>query len=345
MTDAPGARTATPPGAGPGERPTRLSWIYPDRGTGAQRQAEDQYVWSPYAKIAAELGLDLTLNQPEDVAIDAQDPADPKVYLCGERVTPRDTLFVTSLYSLPHQTQDVCNQLFLFTNLEALGFYLPTPPWLSYIGEDKSATVLRLAGSPIPTLPTVRIGTGRDAMSGHYDAALAGLDYPMIIKPAYWGMGLGISVVTNVHDLRGVIGLAAGSDTALVAQPYLPGVSEQRVYVVDGKAHTVLWGEKEGYCLSSTKAIGGRAVRGYRALPQELAAAVDHVVERVPAPYFTIDFVSHEGRTWLSEIELDGAVAFNGIPDQDEVATSIVTDRFRAYLAGHAAHPAGGGPR
>ena len=30
------------------------------------------------------------------------------------------------------------------------------------------------------------------------------------IDPAYWGMGLGISVVTNVHDLRGVIGLDAG---------------------------------------------------------------------------------------------------------------------------------------
>jgi pimeloyl-ACP methyl ester carboxylesterase len=316
--------------------PRRLSWIYPDRGTGWMRQAEEDAVWGPYRKVAADLGLEMTVNKPEEVAVDATDAAQPVVYLNGDVVTPADTIFVTSLYSLPHQISDVVNQLFLFTILERAGFYLPIPPRLSYIGEDKAATVLHLAGCPVPLLPTVRVGSGREAMSGHYDAAFAKLSYPMIVKPAYWGMGLGVSVVHNVHDLRGVIGLAGGSDTAMVAQPYLPGVYERRAYVINGRTHTVLQGVKDGYCLMSTKALGGRHERGYADLPPELSDAVAYVAARVPTPYFALDFLFDGERHVISEIELDGAVAFNGDPEQDRVATSIVRDRFAAYAAGHA---------
>jgi hypothetical protein len=317
--------------------PRRLSWIYPDRGTARIREAEEKAVWGPYRRIAADLGLELTLTKPEDVAVDASDPGKPLVYLEGEPVTPADTIFVTSLYSLPHQTQDVMNQLFLFTILDRLGFYLPIPPQLSYIGEDKAATVLHLAGSPVPLLPTVRVTGGREAMSGHDDTALASLSYPMIVKPAYWGMGLGVSVVHNIHDLRGVIGLAGGSNTAMVAQPYLSGVYERRAYVVNGRTHTVLHGQKDGYCLSVTKALGGRHVRGYGELPRELEDAVAYAASRLPTPYFCLDFLFDGERHLISEIELDGAVAFNGIPEQDEVAESIVLSRFTAYVDGHAA--------
>lgn len=323
----------------------RLSWIYPDRGTAWLRRAEEEAVWGPYRKIAADLGLEMSINKPEEIAVDATDARNPKVYLGGELVTPTDTIFVTSLYSLPHQSQDVENQLFLFTILDRAGFYLPIPPALSYIGEDKLATMLHLPDSPVPLLPTVRVIGGREAMSGHYDAAFRHLDFPMIVKPAYWGMGLGISVVHNLHDLRGVIGLAGGSDTAMVAQPYLPGIREQRVYVVDGQAHTVLQGIKDGYCLMVTKAVGGRHERGYVTLPPELTDAIAYASSRLPTPYFTVDFLLDGDRHWISEIELDGAVAFNGDPEQDRIAEAIVRARFAAYQAGHAGFLAtGGGP-
>ncbi|MEV0962402.1 MULTISPECIES: RimK family alpha-L-glutamate ligase [unclassified Streptomyces] len=314
-----------------------VSWIYPDRGTAWQRQYEDEGVWSAYRRIAGDLGLRMTLNKPEEVAIDVTDAERPKVYLKGERVTPEDTLFVTSLWSLPHQTQDVCNQLFLYTNLERLGFYLPIPPRLSYIGVDKAATLLHLAGSPVPLLPTVRIGSGREAMTGHYDPALAALGYPMIVKPAYWGMGLGVTVVHNVHDLRGTIGLAGGADTAVVAQPYLAGARELRAYIVDGRAHTVLQGRKEGYCLMVTKTVGGHHEREYTRLPGELAGAVEHAAARFRgAPYFTLDFIHDGERYWISEVELDGAVGFNADREQNRAASEVTRARFRAYVEGHA---------
>lgn len=322
----------------------RLSWIYPDRGTAWQRKYEEEGVWAAYREVAAGLGLEMTLNKPEEISVDATDATRPKVYLDGDLVTPQDTVFVTSLYSLPHQSQDVANQVFLFTVLERAGFYLPVPPRLSYIGEDKTATALHLAGSPVPMLPSVRVPSGREAMTGHYDKALAALDYPIILKPAYWGMGLGISVVHNIHDLRGVVSLAAGSDTVMVAQPYIRDIREVRAYCVDGKAHTVLWGSKDGYCLMVTKTVGGRADRGYTDLPPELESTIAWAATRLPAPYFTVDFVSDGERYWISEIELDGAVGFGADEEQNRIVRELVEARFRSYVAGHARWTADGCP-
>jgi glutathione synthase/RimK-type ligase-like ATP-grasp enzyme len=315
---------------------TRLCWIYPDRGTAWQRDYEEQGVWGAYREIATTLGLRMSLHKPEEVAVDGTDPARPRVFLNGERVTPEDIIFVTAVYSLPHQVVDVANQVYLFTVLETLGFYLPIPPWLTYLGEDKLATVVHLAQSPVPPLPTVRVASGREAMTGHYDEAFANLDYPMIIKPANWGMGLGISVVHNVHDLRGVIGLAGGAETPLVAQPYIRDPRETRVYVVDGQAHTVLQGSKEGYCLMVTKTVGGRHERGFTDLPAELDSTIAYLAGRLPTPYFSVDFISDGERFWLSEIEVDGAIGFSMDKEQDVVARSLVTARFEAYQRGHA---------
>ncbi|QHY99217.1 D-alanyl-alanine synthetase A [Streptomyces sp. S4.7] len=321
---------------GSGSSLTRIAWIYPERRIPEQRDFEENAVWRPYQKKAAELGLELTVNKPEELAVDITSRAVPRVFLKGEQVTPEDTLFVTSLYSLPHQLPDVPAQLHSFTLLEHLGFYLPVPPALSYIGADKGATAIRLKDCPVPVLPTARFTSGREAMSGHYDQTLADLDYPLIVKPATWGMGLGVSVVHNIFDLRGVIGLAGGSDTPLVVQPYFPGIREYRIFTIEGKPHTTLTGIKDGYCLVAMKSSGGSLERGYVELPEQLADAVRYVYERVPAPYLCVDFLQDGERFWLSEIELDGAVRFTGDSGQDVVAESVVEARFRAYMRGHA---------
>lgn len=54
-----------------------------------------------------------TSHPPEDVAVDGLNLADLRVYVAGERVTPADTLFVTSLYSLPYQMVDVFSRYVL----------------------------------------------------------------------------------------------------------------------------------------------------------------------------------------------------------------------------------------
>ena len=61
----------------------RLSWIYPDRGTAWQRRAEDEAVWEPYRKVAADLGLEMTLNKPEEIAVDTTDATHPLLVNAG----------------------------------------------------------------------------------------------------------------------------------------------------------------------------------------------------------------------------------------------------------------------
>jgi len=308
---------------------TRLCWIYPDRGTERMRTKEWTYVWGVYEEVARERGWTLSLHQPDEVTVDATGQGAARVFLDGAAVTPHDTVFVTSLWTLPHHAPDVCNQLYLYAILEAAGFYLPIPPRLSCIAGDKAATVLHLADSPTPHVPTVRIGTGRDFAPRLYETATAGLSHPLLVKPAYWGMGQGVCLAHSAEELEGLVGLAAGAGTALVCQPWLgEGVDDVRVYVIDGRPHTVLRRMPQGAALTANVSAGG-AVRAV-ALPPELADTVAYVASRMPMPYLTVDFLHDGERYWLSEVEPDGAVG-----SQAKEQRAIVAARFDAYGAAH----------
>ncbi|MFF4605812.1 RimK family alpha-L-glutamate ligase [Streptomyces sp. NPDC001339] len=312
----------------------RLCWIYPDRGTERMRTKEWTHVWGIYEEVARERGWALSLHQPDEVSVDASAEGGPRVFLDGAAVTPQDTVFVTSLWSLAHHAPDVCNQLYLYTILEAAGFHLPIPPRLSFIANDKTATMLHLADSPLPQVPTVRIGSGRDSPARTYEAALSGLSYPLIVKPAYWGMGQGVCLVRSAEELKGVVGLAAGAETALVCQPYLgEGINDFRVYVIDGKPHTVLRRIPQGTSLTANLSAGGGMQ--HVPLPPELADAVDYVAARMPMPYLAVDFLHDGERFWLSEVEPDGAVAFPGSEQAAREQREIIAARFDAYGAAH----------
>ena len=146
------------------ERPTHCAACAGSSPTGSRpgRGAMwHPFFWDMYAEVAAELGLSWTRHAPDAVTVDGMEPGKPRVYVDDELVTPEDTLFITALYSLPYQSMDIFNQYALYAVLEQLGFYLPFPPWLSPIANDKLATLLYLRDSPVPPIPTIRIGTGR----------------------------------------------------------------------------------------------------------------------------------------------------------------------------------------
>lgn len=318
-----------------GHQAKRLCWIYPDRGTLRQRTAEDNAVWTKYTGIAADVGLRMSLHKAEAITVEAIGDGEPRIFLDGERITPEDTILVTSLWSLPHQVQEVCNQLFAYSILEQAGFYLPIHPKYSYITTDKMATMLYLRDCPVPRVPTVRIGADRDAPSGHWAPAVANLEFPLLVKPAYWGMGTGVCLAHSMHELRGLIGLAGGADTALAVQPYLgEGVDDFRVYVIDGKPHTVLRRIPQGAALTANTANGGTF--DYVPVPPELTDALAYLAKQLPMPYFAADFLWDGTQFWLSEVEPDGAVGY--APDEEvaKIQRRVIEDRFRAYVAAHA---------
>jgi glutathione synthase/RimK-type ligase-like ATP-grasp enzyme len=316
----------------------RMVWVFPDRESTRGQSKWERSFWNTYEDVAAELGLEWLRHAPEDIAIDGTDPRHPVVYVAGEQVTPQDTLFVTSLYSLPYQAMEVFNQLSLFSVLENTGFYLPAPPSLATISNDKLATVLLLKDSPIPAVPTVRITPGRDLGYRHYEPALRQMTFPAIVKPTGWCAGWGVCMAHNLEDLRGLLSLAQGGETTMAVQPYLGrNTVDYRVFLVDGRPHTVMQRTPPAESYVANFGRGGRL--DYVPLPTELADALEFFAERLPIPFVCVDFLFDGERYWLSEIEPDGAIV---CPDYDSPAMlrrqhSIIEARFRAYQRGHLA--------
>jgi len=315
----------------------RIVWVFPDRESQRGVRRWQETFWLEYAQVAEKIGLRWTAHPPDDIAVDGTEFDDPHVYVAGERVTPADTLFVTALYSLPYQAQDVFNQYAVYAVLEQLGFYLPNPPYLSAIANDKLAALLHLGGSPIPPIPTVRIGTGRDLGNRFYEPVLENLTYPAIVKPAGWCSGWGVCMAHNVEDLRGLLSLAQGGETTLVCQPYLgPDTADYRIYLVDGQPHTALRRRpKPGAYVGN---IGRGGTEEYVDLPDELAAAMPYFAKRVPVPFLPVDFLHDGERFWLSEIEPDGVISSPDPSSAEDNATTwtLMEARFRAYQRGHA---------
>lgn len=315
----------------------RMIWVFPDRESQrGVRKWEDTF-WRDYARVAEDMGLRWSAHAPDDVAVDGIDMRRPRVYVAGELVTPQDTLFLTSLYSLPYQAQDVFNQYAVYAVLEQMGFYLPTPPSLSSIVNDKMATLLHLGGSPVPVVPTVRLGTGRDLGWRFYERALQQLTFPAIVKPTGWCSGWGICMAHSVEDLRGLLSLAQGGETTLVCQPYLgPATVDYRVYLVDGQPHAAL--RRTPMNGAYVGNIGRGGSEEYVDLPAELAAALPYFATKMPIPFLCVDFLFDGQQFWLSEVEPDGVISSpDSKNDSDNMITfSLMQARFDALRRGHA---------
>jgi glutathione synthase/RimK-type ligase-like ATP-grasp enzyme len=315
----------------------RVVWLFPDRESTRTRAKWSAAFWEAYQEVAKELGLSFDRVAPEAVVADALDVHNPKFYIDGERVTPHDTLFISSLYSLPYQSADVFNQLALYSVLDLAGFYLPHPPELAAVCNDKLATLLYLRDCPISPVPTVRIGSGRDLVYDEYEVAIQDLPYPAFSKPAGWCSSRGINLARDSHDVRGLLSLAHGGDTTMVFQPYLGnGTADYRVFMVDGQPHSVMLrapGDGALYPQYST----GAQVR-WVPLPEELTEALQYFAQKLPVPYVCVDFLHDGERFWLSEIEFDGGIICPDSTDPQAVAVQydIIRSRFRAYRAAHA---------
>ncbi|MEU4832160.1 hypothetical protein [Streptosporangium sp. NPDC023615] len=313
----------------------RMCWIFPDRESSRATAMWHDFFWDVYADVAAELGLSWTRHAPDAVTVDHLGPGRPRVHVDDELVTPEDTLFITALYSLPYQSMDIFNQYALYAVLEKAGFYLSFPPGLSAVANDKLATILHLRDSPVPPIPTLRIGTGRDIGKHLYEVALKDLTYPAIVKPAGWCGGGGVNLARDAEEIRGLASLAQGGDTTLVIQPYLgDGTVDYRVYVVDGEPYAVMKRIPEPGSPVANASRG--ATMEFPPVPAELAEATAYFYRKVPVPFFCVDFLFDGERFWFSELEPDGVIAPDyGDPDRT-LQRDITRARWIAYRDAHA---------
>jgi hypothetical protein len=314
------------PGAGSSKQ---LVWIFPDRSSVRQRPALDSF-FELYAELAPRAGFSVQVVAPEAVEVDSRPPAAPTVSIHGEPVTPESAVFVTDVYLLPHQERDGVAQIMLAQLLQLAGFYLPVPLGLSLVANDKTATHVLLRDGPFSILPTVRVQSGRDLYDHDIEALVGDLAFPLMVKPATWGMGIGMNVARTPDEVRNLVALGSGADTVMVLQPFLgPGASDYRVYAVDGRPHTILCRTPQDGRIIANLARGGRGE--VVSLPAELQEPVAYVSRTIDVPFLCIDFLHDGERFWLSEVELDGAIA------RVDPATieRLLVDRFRAYARHH----------
>lgn len=329
--------TGTPGTPGAPSTLRRLCWLFPDRESTRTNAKWKASFWDTYAEVAKDLDLSFERVAPEAVTVDALDVRRPKVYVDGVGVTPQDTLFISSPYTLPYQTVDAFNQFTLYSVLEQAGFYLPHPTMFAPLGNDKLGTLLFFKDSPVPPVPTVRVTAGRDLLFDEYMSATADLPYPAFVKPAGWMASRGINLAHDSHDVRGLLSLAQGGDTTLVFQPYLgKGTIDYRVHVVGGRAHTTMVRVPGDGAIYPQFTTGAKVF--YTDMPDELAPAVEYCAARLPIPYFCADFLYDGENYWLSEIEPDGAIICPDAGDPAVVARqhAIIRDRFLAYRDAHA---------
>jgi len=313
----------------------RMVWVFPDRESTRATAMWHPFFWDLYADVAAELGLTWSRHAPDEITVDGLDAGKPVTYVDGEVVTPEDTLFITALYSLPYQSMDIFNQYSVYAVLEQLGFYLPFPPSLSPIANDKAATMLFFADSPVPTIPTVRFGCGPDVGKHAYEVCLSGLTYPAIVKPSGWCGGGGVNLAHSAEDVRGLATLASGGDTTLVAQPYLgDGTIDYRVYVVDGEPYAMMQRTPEPGSPVANASRGGSM--SFPPVVPELAEATAYFAERLPIPFFCLDFLYDGERYWFSELEPDGVIAPEWTDPTRALQRDITRARWNAYRNGHA---------
>ncbi|GIG64489.1 ATP-grasp domain-containing protein [Phytomonospora endophytica] len=315
----------------------RMIWLFPDRESTRTRVKWSAAFWETYAELAKEIGLTFERVAPEAVVIDAMDPKRPKVYIDREIVTREETLFITSPYTLPYQSADTFNQLTLYQVLHEAGFYLPHPADMAVLFNDKLATMFRFADCPVPSVPTIRIGSGRDLVYDDYEPAIAGLPYPAFAKPAGWCSSRGINLARDSHDVRGLLSLAHGGDTTMVFQPYLGnGTADYRVFMIDGEPRGAMLrapGDGALYPQFST----GAKVR-WVDVPDELAEAVAYFGDKLTVPFACVDFLHDGERFYFSEIELDGSILCPDPTDPEAVRIQreLIIARFEAYRSGHA---------
>lgn len=310
----------------------RLLFVFPDRGSAQDREWEDTTIWPAYRASAQQVGLDLEVVVPEHVQFG---PSEARWR--GELLLPQRDLVVYSTRANPTHCVDLWNGISTVRSLETLGFWSAIPIDHAVLFNDKFATAEALRDSPVPTIPSVRITTGRDLGRTDVHALVPDDWFPVFVKPASWGRGLGCLSCPDRTSLDGALGLASGSDAPVVIQPTIRGVvADTRVVVVEGEivsAYDRLPPAGGGVANVSR----GASTRLRTEIEPEVAQLASLVQERFGLAYLCIDLLRTEGGgLWLAECEPDGAVT--GLFPHGDEANRVLGARFAAYARAHVQH-------
>lgn len=320
----------------------QVFWLYPERDTASQLQVGESEYWGPYRAGAELAGMQFAGGfSPESVDIVLRSGAKAnggtgcsRVFVDGREVTPEQAIFVSDLYLYPYAMQDAWSQLSLSWVLRQLGFYLPIPPELSVLVNDKVAAILYAAELGIPVLSTSRLTTGRDWDRRNLEVLTEGLSFPMAVRPCHWCGGWGFNIARDMNDLSALVSLASGADTILMLQPLIdPGhLLDCRVVCIDGEPSMSLMRRPAPGTIVASVTRGASC--WLEPVPAQLTEPSRQIASAVDVPYLCVDFLMDGERYWFSEMEPDGSIATADWAE-DQATVAILRDRFLAFDRGH----------
>ncbi|MFC6826658.1 ATP-grasp domain-containing protein [Halopelagius fulvigenes] len=187
-------------------------------------------------------------------------------------------------------------------------------PWVNgreavLTSRNKAGVVARLsrAGLPVPETRMV----SNPAAESDVREAVAGLDFPVVVKPNSTTRGVGVAKASDLDSLLGVVdylNLAhdyrATGDKSYLVQEFLPDARDYRLMVVDGE---VVGGVERRLSAAAVAEgrwkhnvhLGAEAV-GVDVRPDHRELAVS-VAETLDIPYLGVDLLESGERTVVSE--------------------------------------------
>lgn len=183
-----------------------------------------------------------------------------------------------------------CMRSDLSRHLEAMGVKVFNCAKVSEICNDKQKTHAFFVQHGLPCLDTAFV---------RLDCPVHPFDYPVVVKASGGCGGRQVYLCANETEYQEKLALIA-PDTAVV-QPLCdtPG-RDIRAYVLGGKMIQAMERYSDGDFRSN---FGLRGLARPASLTPEMAAYVEKIISILPLSLAGIDFVFHQGKPYLNEIE------------------------------------------
>jgi glutathione synthase/RimK-type ligase-like ATP-grasp enzyme len=290
-----------------------LYWVRPQRDRPHEAVEQATETWEPYRAQSAASGFDFQVIDGDDIVVWRR-ADDVTVYVKGQKVTRDAVAFHTKLISWPDYEKDIWRFLSTFAILRDAGYYTTIPPMCSIVNNDKLLTYLQPWAAGLPMLPSVRLLTRHFvSLSDFIDPD--DIEYPVLVKPSCWGGGMGVLRAEDRATLEAALQLAASAEIPMLIQPWVPGVSDWRIYCIDGepvraKVRSALQHRFAANVMQSgtTKVC---------MVPDWLLGPARQVAAGLGLPFVCVDFLANEDQYYFSEIEIDGAIG--GTPEELEI--------------------------
>jgi D-alanine-D-alanine ligase len=186
--------------------------------------------------------------------------------------------------------------------LEVLGIpYTGSGVMACALAMDKWRTKLLWQSAGVPTPPFAMLGADTD-----FDAVVARLGLPIMVKPANEGSSIGMSKVRRAEDLRAAYELAAKYDPLVVAEAFIEGIEltgamlgDQALPLIKLETTRDFYDYEAKYIADDTRyivpcglpaqqeaAVRQQALQAFRALGCSGWGRVDVMLDRAGQPYF-----------------------------------------------------------